>query len=170
MYFTLKGTILIPSKSLDVYRTGGEPFGLEVIYKKGAPRGRMAMSVTESVLLAVDGDVVHEAINHFSEPAIRWRVLIANNLLAVARALREAVQRTLLDGGCDVSLGVEYLDQALGENALFQIDPTGAKHNNLLQHFKRLTRWGLLTLSLNAVDPELAMQLTLPLDPELESS
>jgi len=37
LYFTLKGTILLPSKSLDVYRKGGEPFGQEVIYKKVGP-------------------------------------------------------------------------------------------------------------------------------------
>lgn len=145
LYFTLKGTIMLPGKSINVYRKGGQPFGLEVIYKMGAPRGRAAISVTESVLLAVDGDVVRGAIDKFAEPSIRWRVLVTSNLVAVARALHEAVRETLREGGCDVASGVRHLDDQLAsDNVLFQVDPRGMKHNNLLAHFERLTRQKLV--------------------------
>ena len=145
LYFPLKGTIMLPSRSMDMYRVGGEPFGLEVIYKKGAPRGRLAVSVTESVLLTVDGDVIHEAISKFSEPIIRWRVLMTNTLLKVARALNDAVFLSLQGEKCDVSLGLQHLDKVLGENALFRVDAQGLKQNNLLLHFKRLTKQKLIS-------------------------
>ena len=145
LYFTRKGTIMLSNNSIDMYRVGGEPFGLEVIYKKGAPRGRMAVSVTESVVIAVDGDAIHDAIDKYSEPTIRWRVLMTNTLLKVAKALTDAVNLTLEDHVCDVSRGVKHLNKQLGNNVLLHIDGKSGKKNNLLAHFKRLTRRRLIS-------------------------
>ena len=61
---------MLSNNSIDMYRVGGEPFGLEVIYKKGAPRGRMAVSVTESVVIAVMGTrFMTQSTNIQSQPS-----------------------------------------------------------------------------------------------------
>lgn len=144
LYWTLKGTVMMPAKEtgrgLSLYRKGGEPFGQEVIYRLGAPRARTAVCTSEVVLLAVSGRVIHEAIEQFAETGIRWRVMMTRNILRLSSTMTQAREEVLHGRGgvCDADAGVRYLEERLGKGVLFQQDPARNKANNLLFHLKRL--------------------------------
>jgi hypothetical protein len=147
LYFCLKGTVVLPlrveGRAIDFYRKGGEPFGLEVVYKNGQPRGRSACCVTETVLLALNGDAVHEGIRRFGEQSIRYRIFIARNLVLAAQALKKATEEAVrglssYSEKIDADAGMAILEKTLGRHAMHKMDPTGHKENNMLHHFKRL--------------------------------
>ena len=149
LFFCIKGTIFLPlrvkGRAVDVYRGGGEPFGQEVIYKLGQPRGRSALCSTEAVVMALSGEAVHEAIDLYGEQFIRWRVFMVRNLMFVSGCLKKAVVEVLRNApNLDVDAGVAHLEDHLGRNCMTKVDVTGRKENNLLLHMKRLTRETLL--------------------------
>jgi CRP-like cAMP-binding protein len=161
LYFCVKGTVMLPvravgmSKSLDVYRQGGEPFGQEVVYKFGQPRSRTAVCSVETVLLTLDGEAIHYAIENFGGRSLRWRITVSRNLVMVADCMRKAVKETTRDiGRCDADAGIAYLEFSLGKMAMFHIDLSSRKENNLLWHFKRLTRQALVEQGLKTSEVE----------------
>lgn len=149
LFFCIKGTIFLPlrvkGRAVDVYRGGGEPFGQEVIYKLGQPRGRSALCSTEAVIMALSGEAVHEAIDLYGEHSLRWRVFMTRNLMFVSGCLKKAVVEVLRNApNLDVDAGVAHLEDQLGRNCMTKVDATGHKENNLLLHLKRLTMERLL--------------------------
>ncbi len=79
---------------MDVYRQGGLPFGLEVVYSYGQPRSRTALCSVETVLLELDGEAIHYAIENFGGNPVRWKVLVSRNLTMVSACIRKAVIET----------------------------------------------------------------------------
>lgn len=160
LYFCVKGTVMLPPRAagggaLDVYRQGGLPFGLEVVYSYGQPRSRTALCSVETVLLELDGEAIHYAIENFGGNSVRWKVLVSRNLTMVSACIRKAViETTRVPGQCDADAGIAYLEFSLGKSAVFHIDLTGRKENNLLHHLKRLTREALAKQGLRSVEVE----------------
>ena len=159
LYFCVKGTVMLPPRApgsaLDVYRQGGEPFGQEVVYKFGQPRSRTAVCSVETVLLALDGEAIHYAIENFGGSSVRWNIMVSRNLTMVSACVRKAVKEvTRVLGQCDADAGVAYLEFSLGKAAVFQIDLSGRKENNLLHHLKRLTREALAGQGLRSMEVE----------------
>ena len=139
LYFCVRGTVMLPPRAagsggaLDVYRQGGEPFGQEVVYRYGQPRSRTALCSVETVLLALDGEAIHYAIENFGGASVRWKIMVSRNLTMVSACIRKAViETTRVPGQCDADAGIAYLEFSLGKSAVFGIDLTGRKENNLL--------------------------------------
>ena len=91
------------------------------------------------VLLALNGDAVHEGIRRFGEQAIRYRIFIARNLVLAGAGAEESH-----GGGSKASLvvlrkidadaGMAILEKTLGRHAMHKMDPTGHKENTVLHH------------------------------------
>ena len=165
LYFCVKGTVILPPRAagsgdaLDVYRQGGEPFGQEVVYKYGQPRSRTAVCSVETVLLALNGEEIHYAIEHFGGASVRWKIMVSRNLTMISACIKKAVKEvTRVPGQCDADAGVAYLEFSLGKSAVFHIDLSERKENNLLHHLKRLTREALAKQGLRSTQVELLLE------------
>lgn len=144
-YFCVKGCVMLPMRGgntaggIDVFRRGGEPFGMEVVYKLGEPRSRSAVCSVGTVLLVLDGEALHHAMNTYGEHSMRWRVIISRNVMMISSVLKKAAhEATRVPGECNADAAIAFVEFSLGKTALFNQDLAGRKENNLLSHLTRL--------------------------------